>query len=74
MLKWIAQNKYKLMAFIIGLYLLVDVLQHKGQARVLFPKNFTEVKKEALLPQSNNPPDYVFNLQLLQKLSLFTIV
>lgn len=54
MLKWIAQNKYKLMAFIIGLYLLVDVLQHKGQARVLFPKNFTEVKKEALLPQSKS--------------------
>lgn len=54
MLKWIAQNKYKLMAFIIGLYLLVDVLQHKGQARVLFPKDFTEVKKEALLPQSKS--------------------
>ena len=54
MLKWIAQNKYKLMAFIIGLYLVVDVLQHKGQARVLFPKDFTEVKKEALLPQSKS--------------------
>ena len=40
MLKLIAQNKYKLMVFIIGLYLLVDVLQHKGQARVLFPKQF----------------------------------
>jgi len=40
MLKLIAQNKYKLMVFIIGLYLLVDVLQHKGQARVLFPKEF----------------------------------
>jgi hypothetical protein len=54
MLKWIAQNKYKLMAFIIGLYLVVDVLQHKGQARVLFPKDFTEVKKETLLPQSKS--------------------
>jgi hypothetical protein len=52
MLKLIAQNKYKLMAFIIGLYLLVDVLQHKGQARVLFPKDFTEVKQQVLLPQS----------------------
>jgi hypothetical protein len=40
MLKWIAQNKYKLMAFIIGLYLVADVWQHKGQARVLFPKEF----------------------------------
>ncbi len=39
-LKWIFKNKYKLMAFIIGLYLLVDVMQHKGQARVLFPKEF----------------------------------
>ncbi len=54
MLKWIAQNKYKLMAFIIGLYLVVDVLQHKGQARVLFPKDFAEVKKEAMLPQSKS--------------------
>ncbi len=54
MLKWIAQNKYKLMAFILGLYLLLDVLQHKGQARVLFPKNFTELKKETLLPKSKS--------------------
>jgi hypothetical protein len=38
MLKWIAQNKYKVMAFIVGLYLLVDVLQHKGLTRVLLPK------------------------------------
>ena len=42
MLKLIAQNKYKLMAFIIGLYLLLDVLQHKGQLRVLFPKHFAD--------------------------------
>ncbi len=54
MLKWIVQNKYKLMVFIIGLYLLVDVLQHKGQARVLFPKEFTESKKQMLLPQSKS--------------------
>ena len=54
MLKWIAQNKYKLMTFIMGLYLLVDVLQHKGQARVLFQKEFAEVKKEALQPQSKS--------------------
>ncbi|MFZ1304505.1 MAG: hypothetical protein WAR80_01620 [Ferruginibacter sp.] len=42
------------MAFIIGLYLVVDVLQHKGQTRVLFPKDFTDVKKVALLPQSKS--------------------
>ena len=42
MLKLIAQNKYKLMAFIIVLYLLVDVVLHKGQTRVLFPENFTD--------------------------------
>ncbi|MFZ1783684.1 MAG: hypothetical protein WAU23_00645, partial [Ferruginibacter sp.] len=40
MLHWIVNNKYKLMACIIGLYLLVDVLQHKGQTRVLFPKKY----------------------------------
>jgi hypothetical protein len=54
MLKLIAQNKYKLMAFIMGLYLMGDVLQHKGQTRVLFPRNFTEVKKESLPPQSQS--------------------
>jgi hypothetical protein len=54
MLKLIAQNKYKLMVFIIGLYLLVDVLQHKGQIRVLFPKDFAESKNEILLPQSKS--------------------
>lgn len=54
MLKWIAQNKYKLMAFIIGLYLVVDILQHKGQARVLFSIDFTEAKHESLLPQSKS--------------------
>lgn len=54
MLKLVAQNKYKLMAFIILLYLLVDVLQHKGQTRVLFPKNFPGIKLKALLPQSKS--------------------
>ncbi|MEO6540526.1 MAG: hypothetical protein ABIN74_06045 [Ferruginibacter sp.] len=54
MLKWIAQNKYKLMAFMIGLYLLVDVLQHKGQTRLLFPKDFPEVKQQNLIPQSKS--------------------
>ncbi len=54
MLKLIAQNKYKLMVFIIGLYLLVDVLQHKGQARVLLPKDFPALKTEVLLPKSKS--------------------
>jgi len=52
MLKWIAQNKYKVMAFIIGLYLVVDVLQHKGQARVLFPKEFPGSQYQVLPFQS----------------------
>ncbi|MEO7307568.1 MAG: hypothetical protein ABIR78_11360 [Ferruginibacter sp.] len=52
MLKLVAQNKYKLMAFIIGLYLLVDVLQHKGQTRLLFRKSFPEVKQQTQFPQS----------------------
>lgn len=54
MLKLIAQNKYRLMVFIIGLYLLADVLQHKGQTRVLFPKNFVSFKTEAGLPKSKS--------------------
>lgn len=44
MLKRIVQNKYKVMVLIIGLYLVADVLQHKGQARVLFSKEFPELK------------------------------
>lgn len=54
MLKRIAQNKYKVMAFIIGLYLVVDVLQHKGQTRVLFPKEFPEYQMTDLEPQNKN--------------------
>ena len=54
MLMWIAQNKYKLMAFIIGLYLMIDVLQHKGQTRVLFPVKFPEYKVVASHPQSKS--------------------
>ena len=52
MLKLIAQNKYKLLVFIIGLYLLADVLQHKGQTRVLFPKNYAAFNINASLPKS----------------------
>lgn len=52
MLKWIVQNKYKLMAFTIGLYLLVDVLQHKGQTRLLISKDFPGSPMQTLLPQS----------------------
>jgi heptose-I-phosphate ethanolaminephosphotransferase len=54
MLKRIAKNKYKVMAIIICLYLLADVLQHKGQARVLFPKQFSESKIHQLQSQSKN--------------------
>jgi hypothetical protein len=54
MLKWIAQNKYKAMAFIVGMYLLVDMAQHKGQVRVLFPKQFSITQYGMLEPQSNN--------------------
>ncbi len=54
MLKLIAQNKYKLMAFIIGLYLVVDVMQHKGQTRILFTKNFPAYKINTRVPGSKN--------------------
>lgn len=54
MLKKFAQNKYKLMLCIIGLYLCADVWLHKGQARVLFPGNFTGEIHAALEPQSKS--------------------
>jgi hypothetical protein len=54
MLKWIAQNKYKLMAFIIGLYIVVDVVQHKGQTRVLFPENFPVYQVDENVPKAKN--------------------
>jgi hypothetical protein len=51
---WIAQNKYKLMVAIIGLYLVADAGLHKGQARVLFPKNFPESTNAVLEPYSSS--------------------
>lgn len=41
------------MAFITGLYLLVDVVQHKGQARVLFPGSYNATAYLALYPAGN---------------------
>ncbi len=52
--KWIFKNKYKLMAFIIGMYIVVDVVQHKGQTRVLFPENFPTNKVYQKIPTSKN--------------------
>ena len=54
LLKWIFNNKYKLMAFIIGLYIVVDVVQHKGQTRVLFPKSFPTYKIDEKVPVNKN--------------------
>jgi hypothetical protein len=54
MLKLIAQNKYKLMVFIIGFYLLLDLLQHKGQTRALFPKHFPAYTGELRAPYSHS--------------------
>jgi hypothetical protein len=54
MLKWVAQNKYKLMASIIGLYLATDIFLHKGQTRVLLPNNFPEFVRSSPLPQSKS--------------------
>ena len=53
-LKWIFKNKYKLMAFIIGLYLVVDIIQHKGLTRVLLPKQFPAYKTDTSHPQNKN--------------------
>ncbi|MGB4843821.1 MAG: hypothetical protein WBP16_05100 [Ferruginibacter sp.] len=53
LLKWAFNNKYKLMVFIIGLYVTVDVLQHKGQTRVLFPLHFPQSEVNAGAPGNN---------------------
>lgn len=41
------------MVFIISLYLLADVLQHKGQARVLFPLQYPVFKTDVAEPGNN---------------------
>jgi len=48
------QNKYKLMAFIIGLYVLADVVQHKGLTRIMLPENFPEHKIDSSFPGNKN--------------------
>ncbi|MEP7255026.1 MAG: hypothetical protein ABI666_04575 [Ferruginibacter sp.] len=42
------------MAFIIGLYLVADVIQHKGLTRVLLPKTFPAYKTDTSYPQNKN--------------------
>jgi len=54
LLKWIFKNKYKLMVFIVGLYVVVDVLQHKGQTRLLFPKSFPAYKTAITFPENGS--------------------
>lgn len=54
LLKWVTKNKYKLMVFIIGLYLVTDIALHKGMARILLQNNFPERKIENNLPQNKN--------------------
>ena len=54
MLKFIARNKYKLIVFIIGLYIVIDVVQHKGLTRVLLPKTFPAYKTDTGFPQNKN--------------------
>lgn len=54
LLKWMLQNKYKLIAFFIFLYLLIDLFQHKGLVRVLIPKEFPEHKITSGYPKNSN--------------------
>ena len=54
LLKWIFKNKYKLMAIIIGLYLVADIVQHKGQARVLVPRTFISYKVDTSGPENEH--------------------
>ncbi len=53
-LKWIVQNKYKLIAAVIGAYLLIDLVVHKGLVRVLVPKTFPVYKMQDSHPPNNN--------------------
>lgn len=54
LLKWVFKNKYKLMVFIVGLYLFADVARHKGLTRVLFPKTFPTYNIDSSSPQNSN--------------------
>lgn len=54
LLKWIIQNKYKVMAFIVGLYVIADVVQHKGMMRVMLPVRFPLYKTDSSLPKNDN--------------------
>ncbi len=54
MLKWILRNKYKLLIFMVVLYVVVDVMRHKGLTRTLLPKNFPSYKIDSGLPKNAN--------------------
>lgn len=58
------------MVFIIALYLVVDVWQHKGQARLLFPKSFPADQVDSSLPKNNN---HLINLNKQWKKAVNTI-
>ena len=51
---WIVRNKYKLIAFSIGLYVLGDGLMHKGLVRVMIPKNFPEYTIDTAISANKN--------------------
>ena len=48
------QNKYKLMALVLCLCLLVDMVLHKGLVRVMVPKKFPDYRVSAVYPNNNN--------------------
>ena len=54
LLNWIVRNKYKLMAFIIGLYVLLDMVQHKGLIRVMMAKDFPNHIIDTTFPANKN--------------------
>ncbi len=47
-------NKYKIIAGLLGLYLVLDFLQHKGLVWVMIHKNFPDYKIHSGLPKNNN--------------------
>ena len=53
-LKWVKLNKYKLIILGMSVYLLADLVLHKGLVRVMIPQGFPGYKIDSALPQNKN--------------------
>ena len=54
LLNQLRQNKYKIMAGLLVLYLVADLVLHKGLVRVMIHKNFPDYTINSSLPKNNN--------------------